>query len=183
MAIKKAKQRVRNAIVAPKLDALLDKSTAVIITKYGGMTMPQLDKVRKQMRGAQAEFHITKNTLVMRALKAKGYDVPKEWLIGSTAMSFCYGDPPAVAKSLGDLSKEFDKLSVVGAVLSGKTITAAEVKSLADLPSIDVLRAQLIGTISAPASNIVGVLNAAVSGILYALQAKIDKETPAEAAA
>lgn len=181
MAIKKAKQRVRNAKVAPKLDAMLDGSTAVIITKYGGMTMPQLDKVRKQMREAKAEFHITKNTLVSRALKAKGYDVPAEWLIGSTAMSFVYGDAPVVAKALGDLSKEFDKLSVVGGVLTGKAINAAQIKALADLPSIDVLRAQIIGTITSPASNIVGVLNSAVGSILYALQARIDKETPAAA--
>ena len=181
MAIKKAKQRVRNAKVAPKLDAMLDGSTAVIITKYGGMTMPQLDKVRKQMREAKAEFHITKNTLVSRALKAKGYDVPAEWLIGSTAMSFVYGEAPVVAKALGDLSKEFDKLSVVGGVLTGKAISAAQVKALADMPSIDVLRAQLIVTIASPASNIVGVLNSAVGSIMYALQARIDKETPAVA--
>lgn len=183
MAIKKVKQRVRNAKVTPKLDVLLEKSNAIIITKYGGMNMPQLDKVRKQMRDAKAEFHITKNTLVARSLKAKGYAVPAEWLKGSTAMSFCFGDAPVAAKALGELSKEINKLSVVGGVLSGKAITANQVKDLADMPSLDTLRAQIIGAIAAPASNIVGVLNAAVGGVLYAIQAKIDKEKPAEAAA
>jgi large subunit ribosomal protein L10 len=96
-------------------------------------------------------------------------------------MSFVYGDAPVVAKALGDLGKEFDKLSVVGGVLSGKAINAAQVKALADMPSIDVLRAQIIGAIAAPASNIVGVLNSAVGSIMYALQARIDKETPAAA--
>jgi large subunit ribosomal protein L10 len=96
-------------------------------------------------------------------------------------MSFCFSDAASVAKTLGDLTKEFDKLKVVGGVLSGKTISKGDVEALASLPSLDVMRAQLIGTISAPASSLVGVLNAAVGGVMYALQAKIDKETPAEA--
>lgn len=158
---------------------LIGKSQAVFITHYGGLKMPELDKVRGQVRGAQAEFHVTKNTLVQRALKDAGYDVPEAWLTGSTAMSFCFKDPAAVAKALADLGKEFDKLKVVGGVLSGKAISKNDVEALASLPPFDTLRAQLIGAISAPASNIVGVLNAAVGGVMYALQARIDKETPA----
>ena len=160
---------------------LIGKSQAVFITHYGGLKMPELDKVRGQVRGAQAEFHITKNTLVSRALKDAGYSVPEEWLAGSTAMSFCFDDPAAVAKALGDLSKEFDKLQVIGGVLSGKAITKTDVEALASLPSLDTLRAQLVGAISAPASNLVGVLNAAVGSVMYALQARIDKEQPAPA--
>jgi large subunit ribosomal protein L10 len=162
---------------------LIGKSQAVFITNYGGLKMPELDKVRGQVRGAHAEFHVTKNTLVSRALKDAGYSVPEEWLAGSTAMSFCFNDPAAVAKALGDLSKEFDKLNVVGGVLSGKAITKADVEALASLPSLDTLRAQIIGAISAPASNLVGVLNAAVGSVMYALQARIDKEQPASAEA
>jgi large subunit ribosomal protein L10 len=162
---------------------LIGKSQAVFITHYGGLKMPELDKVRGQIRGAQAEFHVTKNTLVKRALQDAGYTVPEEWLTGSTAMSFCFQDPAAVAKALGDLGKEFDKLKVVGGVLSGKAISKNDVEALASLPSLDTLRAQIIGAISAPASNLVGVLNAAVGSVMYALQARIDKETPAEPAA
>lgn len=143
--------------------------------------MPELDKVRGQIRGAQAEFHITKNTLVKKALKDAGFDVPAEWLKGTTAMSFCFKDPAAVAKAMADLTKEFDKLKVVGGVMSGRAMTKTQVEVLASLPSLDTLRAQIIGTLTAPASNIVGVLNSAVGSVMYALQAKIDKETPAEA--
>jgi large subunit ribosomal protein L10 len=160
---------------------LISKSEAVIISQYGGLKMPELDKVRGQIRGAQAEFHVTKNTLVKRALKEAGYDVPAEWLKGSTAMSFCFKDPAAVAKTMADLAKEFDKLNVVGGVISGKAIDKKQVEALASLPSLDTLRAQIIGALSAPASNIVGVLNSAVGSVMYALQAKIDKDTPAEA--
>lgn len=160
---------------------LIGKSQAMIIAHYGGLKMPELDKVRSQMRSAQAEFHVTKNTLMKRALKDAGYDVPAEWLTGMTAMSFCFKDPAAVAKALSELTKEFEKLEVVGGVLSGKAITKDEVEALASLPSLDTLRAQIIGAISAPASNLVSVLNAAIGGVIYALQARIDKETPKEA--
>lgn len=177
MAINKAK---KDEMLAEYVE-LIGKSKAVIITQYGGLKMPELDKVRGQMRNSQAEFHVTKNTLVKRALKDAGYDVPEEWLTSSTAMSFCFNDPSAVAKELGALAKEFEKLKVVGGVLSGKAITKTDVEALASLPSLDVMRAQLIGAISAPASNVVSVLNAAIGGVMYALQAKIDKETPAEA--
>ncbi len=160
-------------------DELLAKSTALIITQYGGMNMKELDKVRKSMREASAEFHVTKNTLALRALKAKGFDVPDAWMTGSTAVAFCFKDVAAVAKNLGDLSKDIEKLKVVGGVMEGKAIDGNAVKAIASLPPLDTLRAQIIGAISSPASNIVGVLNSAVGSIMYALQARIDKETPA----
>ncbi len=177
MAINKAK---KESMITDYAE-LIGKSQAVIFSQYGGLKMPELDKVRGQIRGAQAEFHITKNTLVKKALKDAGFDVPAEWLKGTTAMSFCFKDPAAVAKAMADLTKEFDKLKVVGGVMSGRAMTKTQVEALASLPSLDTLRAQIIGTLTAPASNIVGVLNSAVGSVMYALQAKIDKETPAEA--
>ncbi len=162
---------------------LLKKSQAVIIATYGGMNMPQFNKVRSQVRGVQAEFHVTKNTLISRTLKDAGYSVPDDWLKGPTAISFCFGDPPAVAKVLGQLSTEIENLKIVGGVVGGQTVDVGGVKDLATLPSLEVLRALIIGTISAQASGLVGALNAAVGGVMYALQARIDKEQPAEAPA
>ena len=175
MAITKAKKEGMLTDYAE----LISKSQAVIIAHYGGMKMLELDKVRGQIRGAQAEFHVTKNTIVSKALKDAGYDVPAEWLTGTTAMSFCFKDPAAVAKTMGELSKEFDKLKVVGGLVSGKAVDKKQVEALASLPPLDTLRAQLIGTLSGPASNIVGVLNSAIGSVMYALQAKIDKDQPA----
>ncbi len=179
--IKLAITKAKKDQIVTEYDDLLNKSQALIISKYGGLTMPQLDKVRKQMRDAKAEFHITKNTLISRKLKEHGYVVPDEWLKGSTAMSFCFADAPTVAKAVSDLAKEFEKLSIVGGVLSGKAISASQVKDLALLPSLDTLRSQIIGLLSSPASGIVGALNAAIGAVPYALQAKVDKETPAAA--
>ena len=160
---------------------LLAKSQALIITHYGGMNMKELDKVRRSMREAQAEFHITKNTIVLRALREKGFNVPEAWMTGSTAMAFCFKDAAAVAKNLGDLGKEIDKLKVVGGVVDGKAVDGDAVKAIASLPPIETLRAQIIGVITAPATGIAGVLNSAVGSLMYALQAKIDKEQPAAA--
>jgi len=160
---------------------LLGKSNAIIITKYGGMSMPQLDKVRKQVRAAEGEFHITKNTLIKKALAERGMNVPDEWLTTSTAMSFCFKDPSAVAKAVGDLNKEFEVFKPVGGLVSGHAIDSKGVKELASLPPIETLRAQIIGVLQAPASGIVGAINAAIGGVAYALQAKVGKEQPAAA--
>jgi large subunit ribosomal protein L10 len=161
---------------------LLEKSQAVIIAHYGGMNMPQFNKVRSQVRDVKAEFHVAKNTLIARTFKEAGYTIPEEWLTGATAISFCFGDPPAVAKVLGQLSNEIENLKIVGGVVGGQAVDTAGVKELALLPSLDVMRAQLIGVITGPASGLVGVLNAAVGGIMYALQARVDKEQPEQPA-
>lgn len=161
-------------------DELIKKSQAVIITTYAGMNMVQFNKVRAQIRDVKAEFHVTKNTLIARTFKEAGYNVPEEWLKGSTAVSFCFGDPPAVAKVMGQLANEIDKLKIIGGVVGGQTVDLVGVKELATLPSIDVIRAQLIGVISGPAAGIVGALNAAIGGVMFALQAHIDKEQPVE---
>lgn len=162
---------------------LISKSQALIITRYGGLNMPQMDKVRNQVRAAQAEFHVTKNTLALRAFKSAGFTVPEEWMVGQTAVSFCFKDPAATAKTITELCKELEKLQIVGGVLDGKPIDKAQVEALANMPPIETIRAQIIGAISAPAANLVGVLNAALGGVIYALQARIDKEKPAEASA
>lgn len=162
---------------------LLGRAQALIITQYGGMNMKELDKVRRALRETQAEFHVTKNTVALIALKEHGYDVPEKWMTGSTAVAFCFKDAAAVAKSLTDLTKDVTKLTVVGGVVDGAAVDADGVKAIASLPPIETLRAQLIGMISAPASGIAGVLNSAVGSVMYALQAKIDKEQPAPEAA
>lgn len=179
MAISKKRKRE----LVSDYSELLSKSQAVFIANYGGMNMPQFNKVRNQVRGVKAEFHVTKNTLMARTLKEAGFNVPDEWLKGATAISFCFGDPPAVAKVLGQLSNEIEHLKIVGGVVDGQAVDVDGVKVLAMLPPLDTLRAQIIAAISAPASNLVGVLNAAVGSIMYALQARIDKEQPAEAPA
>jgi large subunit ribosomal protein L10 len=168
----------KEAMIAEYRD-LVGKSQAMIIAKYGGMTMPQFDKARKQVRDAKGEFHVVKNTLFARVLKENGLEVPDKWLTGNSAVSFCFEDPSAGAKASGDLAKDIDKFSLVGGVLSGKAIDAKGVEALASMPSLPVLRAQLIGLLQTPATNIVSVLNAAIGGVAYALQAKVDKEQPA----
>jgi large subunit ribosomal protein L10 len=139
------------------------------------MTMPQLDKVRTTVRKASGEFHVTKNTLLLKVLKDSGYDIPEKWLTGQTGVAFAFTDPAATAKAMGELGKEFDVLKTVGGALDKKSMDAASVKALADLPPIETIRAQIIGALQAPAANIVGVLNSAVGSVMYALQAKVDK--------
>ena len=176
-----SKQKKEEMLVDYK--ELLSKSQAVIITQYGGLNMLQLNKVRGAVRGAHAEFHVTKNTLIARTFKDAGYKVPDEWLTGAAAVSFCFGDPPAAAKAIQQLADDLEKFKVIGGVMAGTALDANGVKALATMPPIETLRAQIIGLISSPASGLVGALNAAVGSVMYALQAKIDKDQPATEAA
>ena len=173
MAISKDK---KESMVA-EYEALVKQSQAIIISKYGGMTMPQLDKVRISVRASKGEFHVTKNTLLLKVLKESGYDVPEKWLTGQTGVAFAFSDPTGTAKVVGDLSKEFEPFKTIGGVMSGKAIEPAKVAALAAMPPIETIRAQIIGAISGPASNLVGVLNAAVGSLMYALQARVDKDS------
>ncbi len=155
---------------------LIDSSKAIIISKYGTMTMPQLDKVRHTIRGSKGEFHVTKNTLLLKVLKENGYDVPEKWLVGQTGVSFAFNDAAATAKATGEMAKEFEAFKTIGGAMDKKAMDATMVKALADLPPIETIRAQIIGALQGPSANIVGVLNSAIGSVMFALQAKIDKE-------
>ena len=166
------------ASIVEDIQKKLNASPFLFVADYTGLKVDQFAELRNRLHATGARCHVVKNTFLRRAAKDAGLPELTE-LKGQTAMSFCFKDPAAVAKSLGDLGKEFDKLQVMGGVMSGTTMDADGIKALASLPSLDVLRAQIIGALSGPASGLVGVLNSAVGSVMFALQARIDKEQPA----
>jgi large subunit ribosomal protein L10 len=171
--------RDKKESMVAEYDKLIKSSKAIIISKYGTLTMPQLDKVRTSVRASKGEFHVTKNTLLLKVLADNGYSVPEAWLTGQTGVAFAFNDAAATAKAMGELAKEFEAFKTIGGAMDKKSMDATSVKALADLPPIETIRAQIIGALQAPSANIVGVLNSAVGSVMFALQAKIDKETPA----
>ncbi len=136
----------------------LHKSEALIITEYKGMTMKDIDGLRTKVREMGGEFHIVKNTLGKKALEKAGISAKDEFFTGSTAICFSFRDAPAMAKAVLDFAKTTDALKIKGGYLDKKPMSAAGVKSLADLPPLPVVRAQLLGTIMGPASKLVRTL-------------------------
>ncbi len=131
------------------------RSQAVILVEYTGARMKDMDAIRAKMRESGAEFHVVKNTLARRAFTQQGVRVPDEYLLKSTAVSFAFADPAATAKALAEVTKGMAFVKVKGGFMGGQLLSAGQVKALADLPPLPVVRAQLLGTLQAPAGKLV----------------------------
>ncbi len=134
------------------------RSQAMIITEYKGLTMGDIDTLRRKMREAGGEFHIVKNTLGRIAFKQAGLSVEEKAFEGSTAIGFAFQDAPAVAKMISDYSRTSEFLKIKGGYLGQQTMSAADVKNLAELPPLPVMRATLLGVLNAPASRLARTL-------------------------
>ena len=161
----------------------LKRSQAVILADYRGVLTKDVYRLRMKVRDAKGEFHVTKNTLVARALREAGLPVPEALLQGPTAMGFCFENPPTVAKVMLDFASESNLMKVKGAVLGNRVLDLAGVKALSELPPRPVVMAQVLGTIQAPAGKVAGVLNSAVAQIVRVVQARVDQLKAAEGAA
>jgi large subunit ribosomal protein L10 len=177
------------AISRDKKDALikgyveqLQGSQAIIITQYRGLKVKELQQLRAKIRQANGSFAVVKNTLAERALAEVGLPVPKDLLVGPLGIGFCGNNIPDVAKAVTDFVKDHELMQIKGGLLGNRVIDEAGVRNLAKLPSIEVLRAQLLGLINAPASQLVGVLSGGVRQIVNVVNAYAEKgNAPAEA--
>jgi large subunit ribosomal protein L10 len=158
------------------------RSQAIIVVQYAGLSMKQIDDLRGKVREAGGEFHIVKNTLGKVAFEAIGLARPGPLLEGSTAVAFAFHDAPAMAKVISEYARTSDFVKVKGGYLEKSSITAEGVKALAELPPLPVMRAQLLGTIMAPASKLVRTLAEPARQLAYVFKAYADQEpTPAAA--
>lgn len=149
------------------LRACLERSSIAIFTDYRGpakgLTVKQVTDLRGRLRKNNGEYRVAKNTLTGIAAKELGIEGLDAFLEGPTAIAFGYDDPAVVAKTVLDFANE-NKVqalpAVKAAVLEGKVLSAEQLKTIADLPSREVLLAQLMGLILAPHRHILGVMNA-----------------------
>lgn len=152
------------------------RSEAFFLAEYTGVNMKQVDDLRAKVREAGGEFHIIKNTLGKVAFEAQGYSIPEELLTGSTAAIFAFHEAPALAKILSDYGRTVEFVKVKGGFLNKQAITADQVKALAEMPPLPVVRAQLLGVISAPASKLVRTLAEPARALAAVVKAYADKE-------
>jgi len=135
------------------------ETSMVVVTRNQGLTVAEVTDLRRRMRAAGAEFKVTKNRLTALALDGSAFDGIKPLLKGTTALAWSK-DPVAVAKTVVDYARTNEKLELVGGALGARTLDAAGVRALAELPSLDQLRGKLLGLLQAPATKIAGVLQA-----------------------
>jgi large subunit ribosomal protein L10 len=159
-----------------------NRSQALILTEYKGMTMQQLDELRRKVRELGGEFHIVKNTLASLAFKEQGLPVPEGFFEGTTAVGIAFSEAAAMAKVMTEFTRTTEFIKVKGGYLGKLPLTAQDVKALADLPPLPVIRAQLLGTILTPASQLARVLAEPARRVASVLKAYADKEGAPEAA-
>ena len=157
----------------------LKKSQAVILVEYTGAKMKDLDGIRAKIRESGGEFHVLKNTLARRAFAANGMELPKDYLVKSTAVSFAFTDPASTAKALTDSMKGKEYIKVKGGFMSGQSLNAAQVKALSDMPPLPVVRAQLLGVLQAPAGKLVRTIAEPARGLAAVIQAFTEKANAA----
>jgi large subunit ribosomal protein L10 len=157
----------------------MKRSQAVILVEYTGVRMKDLDNIRAKIREAGGEFHVVKNTLARRAFADMGMQFPSDYLVKSTAVSFAFNDPASTAKALTDATKGNEFVKVKGGFMSGKALNAAQVKVLADMPPLPVVRAQLLGMLQAPAGKLARTIAEPARGLAAVLKAFSEKATAA----
>jgi large subunit ribosomal protein L10 len=151
------------------LRATLEKSHAVILTDFRGLTVAEINTLRAKLREAGAEYRVVKNRLMVIAGKSAGLPNLGAMLEGPTGAAFATGDPVTAAKAVQDFIRATRKLSVKGSVVSGVVYDEAKTKVLSELPSRKELLAKAVGSIASPLSGLVGVLSALPRNLVYAL--------------
>lgn len=174
----------KREFVAGLAAALADVSM-VVVTRNQGLTVAEATDLRRRMRAAGATFKIAKNRLANLALDGTRFDGLKPLLKGPTALAWSK-DPVAVAKAAVEFTKTNDKLVLIGGALGTQTLDASGIKALAELPSLETLRAGLLGILNTPATRLAGVLQAPAGQLarVFAAYAERDgaPETVPEAA-
>lgn len=171
MAISKQEKKT----IMAKYQEWIDKSGALILVEYTGVNMASLDAIRAKVREAGGEFHVVKNTLAKRAFDAAGMPIMAGTLEKSTAVGFAFSNAAGVAKALSDFDKNLDAVKIKGGYLGKQALSVNDVKALADLPPLPVVRAQLLGTILAPAVKLVRTLAEPGRSLAGVLKAFADK--------
>jgi len=176
-----AKSKAQKETLVTKYAEWLGKSQAVVLVEYTGLKMKDLDIIRAKAREVGGEFHIVKNTLAKLALEKSGYNVPADYAAKSTAIGFAYTDSAGFAKALVEVTKGMEAVKIKGGYLGREALNSGQFKSLASLPPLPVMRAQLLGVLQAPASKLVRTLAEPGRSLAFVVKAYSDKAAPTAA--
>ncbi|MDP9321931.1 MAG: 50S ribosomal protein L10 [Chloroflexota bacterium] len=150
----------------------LERSTAIIVTEYRGLTVAELQGLRRKLRPKGVEYHVVKNSLFSRAAEGSGRGALRSLLTGPTAVALGTTDEVDLAKGLIEETRAFKTLKIVGGFLGGRAMSGEDVQSLARLPSKLQLQANLVGSLQAPLAQAVAVLQAPLAQLVRILNAK-----------
>ena len=168
--------RAQKEQVVDELGQIFDASGVVVVARYEGMTVADMQALRAQMREAGGTVRVAKNRLAKIALEGKACASIADYLTGMTVLAFS-DDPVAAAKVSDAYAKTNEKFVILGGSMGGTALDPAGVKAVAQMPSREELIASIVGCIDAPASNIAGAIGAPASniaGILSTLEERAE---------
>jgi len=167
----------KEALVAD-LHRTFEDTTLLVITQQSGLTVAEVSDLRRRMRQAGATYKVTKNRLTKRALEGTKFEALQPLFTGPTAIAFS-DDPVAAAKVCFEFARKNKKLTFVGGALDEEQLDVERIEVLAQLPSLDELRAILIGVVQAPATKLAGVIQAPAAQLARVFGAYGSKEDAA----
>jgi len=173
--------RTEKAAFVKALQSVFAETSFVLVSQNKGLTVADATNLRRRMRSAGATYKVAKNRLTAIALDGTSFQGIAPLLKGPTALAWSR-DPVAVAKTAVEFAKTNDKFVILGGALGKQVLNADGVRALAELPSLDALRAQLLGLIQTPATRIAGVLQAPAAQLARVLSAYATKDEDKEAA-
>lgn len=165
--------------IAEELHEKFSKAKVVIVTDYKGLDVAAVTKLRRELREADVEFRVAKNSLLSRASKDTGVESISDQFKGPNAIALSYDDPVSPAKVLTEFAKTNDKLEIKVGVMDGKVLDLSAIQALSALPSREALLAQTLSVMNAVPTSFVRVLSAVPEQLLNVLQAIKEKKEAA----
>lgn len=167
--------------IVQEIKEKIEKATSIVLVDYRGLDVEEVTDLREKYRESSVEYKVYKNTLMRFAFKECGLEGFNEFLVGPSGIAFSYDDAIIPAKITNDFAKTHKELEIKAGVVDGKIVNVEGVKALAELPSREILIAQLLHGLNAPISGFANVLQGTLRSLVYVLNAVKDKQAGAEA--
>lgn len=168
--------RVSKDLIIGEIEKEVKARPNFIVTQYGTVSATSLDKLRAKLRQAGSRYFVVKGSLGKKALEKADLKEFSATIAGTCGIAFTGGDPVSPSKVLMDFAKENESFKVQNALINGQVLGPADVKTLASLPSREVLIARVVGGVQAPLSRFVGVLSGTVRKVVNVLDAIAKKK-------
>ncbi len=152
-------RKEQKTAVVENLAGTFKKATIALVSEYRGMSVAETTEMRRKLRAVRGELKVAKNTLIRRAIKDSGYSSLEDKLGGPVGLIISTEDPVEIAKTVIGFKDLGDKFKLRGGVVDGSPVTVEEIQALATLPPKEVIYAQLLGLLQAPATQLVRLLN------------------------
>ena len=167
-------ERSAKASAVEDLQGLFANVSSFVVAHYHGLTVNQIQQLRKTLRDSGAAVQVVKNSLARRALVDTIHSPGVNLFSGPCALGYCPDDPTVVPRVMKKFKAEYDSLSIVGGMMNGVVLSATQVEELADLPSLEVLRGKLLGLVNAPAQRLVSIITQPGAGIARVVNAHVE---------